>query len=72
MDISPWQEYVRAVNDRPGDYTAQDRHLAEVVEEFIEEILELRRVAAQYADALASQSLGVASAMHELDGPYTE
>lgn len=64
MDISPWQEYVRAVNARPGDYTAQDRHLAEVVEEFIEEILELRKVAAQCADALAGQSLDAAIAMH--------
>lgn len=49
-DLDAWRAYIRAVEASPGDYTAQDIHLASLLSEWLSERESLLK---DYLDAAA-------------------
>ena len=50
IDFDKWRAYIKAVEAQPGDYTAQDRHLAELLTAWLDD---RNRLLAQYLDEAA-------------------
>ena len=50
IDFDKWRAYIKAVEAAPGDYTAQDRHLAELLSAWLDD---RNRLLAQYLDEAA-------------------